>query len=141
MSDWAVVWLAVMAGALVVMAAVQIALALAALKAARQLTDAVQAVRRDLGPLIERSQRIAEDAARVTALAAVQMERVDRLVQATSARVDDTLSAVRSAVAGPARHAAAIAAGIQAVLALVRAWQDRAARPATDDGDDPLFVG
>ena len=50
MTDTAVVFLAIMAVALTIMAVVQIGLIVVALRAARQVTATAEAIRRDVGP-------------------------------------------------------------------------------------------
>src|SRR5262245_52610202 len=128
-----------MAVALVAMAGAQVLIGIAVLRASRQMTEVAESLRRDVRPLIEKATRLTDDAARVTALAAVQAERIDSLLSLVSARVDETMGLVQNAVVGPARQGAAILAGIRAVIGAVREWQGRAARVHEDE--DPLFVG
>ena len=102
----------------VVMAAIQIGLAL--IVAARRQADeaTTDALRREVKPLIEKANRLVDEASRVTSLAAAQVERVERLLASTSERVDETLGRP--------------------------AGRDPAARPAgrgADDGDSRRAVG
>ena len=139
MSDGQTVWLAVIAIAVAVMAAMQIAMALMALKAARELTATVAELRRDLKPVIDKASRLVDEATRVTSLAALQVERVDRLLANTVERIDETLSVVQSAVIRPVQQGAALMAGLRAALSALRSWQDKG-RHSRDD-DEALFVG
>ena len=139
MTGWPVVFLGVMAVALVAMAAAQLLIGIAVLRATRRLTETTDSIVRDVKPLIENATRLSEDAARVAALAAIQAERVDQLVTSVSAQVTDTMNVVQNAIAEPARQGAAVLAGFRAVMTAVREWQSRPAR--TSEDDDALFVG
>ena len=139
MTDWSVVFLGVMAVALVAMAVTQIVVCLALVKATKQLGETVTQVQRDLRPLIDKATRMTDDAARVTALALTQVERIDRLVASISVRVEETVGVMQEAVAQPVRQGAALMAGLKAVIAAIREWQSRGASQREDE--DPLFVG
>lgn len=139
MSDGQTVWLAIIAIAVAVMAAMQIVLALIALKAAREMIATVAELRRDIKPVLDKTQRLVDEAQRVTALATLQVERVDRLLASTVERVDETLSIVQHAIIRPVRQGAALMAGVRAALYVFRHWQDKS-RPSRDD-DEALFVG
>ena len=139
MSDGQTVWLAIIAIAVAVMATMQIALALIALRAAREMTNTVAELRRDLKPVIDKTTRLVDEAQRMTSLATLQVERVDKLLASTVERVDETLSIVQHAVIQPVRHGAAVMAGVRAALAALRSWQDRRTQPRDDD--EALFVG
>jgi hypothetical protein len=117
----------------------QIVVCLAVLKATRQLGETVTQVQRDLKPLIDKATRMTDDAARVTALALTQVERIDHLVASIAVRVEDTVNVMQQAVAQPIRQGAALMAGLKAVIAAVREWQSRGA--SSRDDEDPLFVG
>jgi hypothetical protein len=96
-------------------------------------------LRSDIGPLIEKATKLTDDASKVTAMALVQMERVDKLTLSVASRVDETMGVVQSAVVGPMRQGAAVLAGVKAVVGAIREWQNRP-RPVHED-EDPLFVG
>lgn len=139
MTDWQVVFLGVMAFALVLMALAQLAVAVALAKSVKHIVGAVDDLKREVKPLIDKANRVADDAARVSALAVVQAERVDALILQTTARVDETFSVLQTAVIEPIRQGTAILSAIRAGVAAVRAWQGRAA--TSRDDEDPLFVG
>lgn len=139
MTDWQVVFLGIIAFALVAMAAAQVVIGLAVARASRQVTETAETLRRDVKPLIEKATKVTEDAARVTELAVVQAERVDQLVASVAVRVDDTLAVVQRSVVAPVQQGAAVVAGIRAMIGALR---DRPRRPpAHRDDEDPLFVG
>lgn len=140
MNEWAGVFLAVMAVALVAMAAVQIGLIVVALRVARQMAAATAQFQNDLRPLIEKAQVIADDASRATALAVLQVERVDRFMASTATRVDATLGMIQNVVTGPVGQGAAAISAFRAVMGVVRDWKGRRRRHSYDD-DDALFVG
>jgi hypothetical protein len=138
-TDWQPILLGVMAIALVVMAVVQTLVALVALKMARQTAQTLDEFRREIAPLIEKANRIREDVARVTSLAVVQMERVDRLMASTAERIDETIITVQRSLIAPARQGAAAFAAVRAALAAFRGWRERG--PASRDDEEALFVG
>ncbi len=139
MTDWQLVFLGVMALALVTMAAAQLVVALSMMRAVRHVSDAVDELRRDVRPVLEKANRVAEDASRVAALAVVQAERVDLLIRSTAARIDETFRLLQSAVIEPIRQGTAIVTALRAAFSAVRAWQNRPAVASEDE--DPLFVG
>ena len=85
---------------------------------------------------------VARDAARVSALAAGQAERVDRLVTDLSARIEQTATTLQDAILKPLREGAAIMAGVKAVIDVFRELTRRpAAGRGRQDEDDALFIG
>jgi hypothetical protein len=138
-NDWQPFFLGVMAVALVAMAAAQVFIGVALLRASRQMTDLAGQMRNDIRPLLEKAIRLTDEASRVTSMAVVQMERVDKLTLLLVTRVDETMGVLQSAVVGPVRQGAALLAGLKAVVGAVREWQNRPSRPHEDE--DPLFVG
>ena len=139
MTDWPVVWTATIAVAVVVMAIVQIVILLLAARMARQTSDTIQQIRQDLRPIVEKANRISDDAARATALAAAQVERIDGMLDSTARRLDETLGAVQGAVVGPARQGAAFVAAMRAAIAVFRSIGDR--HRSDRDEEEALFVG
>jgi hypothetical protein len=138
-TEWQGVFLALMAVALVVIAVVQVGLIVVALRLSRQVTTTVEELRREVRPLIDKANRLAEDAARTTSLALAQVERVDRFLALTTTRVDEVLKVLQVSLAGPVRQGAAFMMGLRTVISAIRQWQDRSA--ARREEDDALFVG
>ena len=133
------VWLGVIAGAVLVMAIIQVVVVVQLMRVAKTASAATADLRRELTPLIAKVSKVADDAGKVSALALTQLERVDRLMDTTVQRIDDTLAVVQDAVLGPVRQGAAVMAGIKAALAVFRSRQDR--RRYGRDDEDALFIG
>lgn len=145
MSDWAVIWLGVIAVSIALMAVIQIGLIVVSLRVARQLSAAADDIRKEIKPLVEKVHRIADDAARATSLASVQIERIDQILSNTTARVDEGLSILRNAVGGPLRQGYAVALAVRAAISAFsrRSNRDthRPSSAATREEEDALFVG
>lgn len=141
MSDSATVFLGVMAVSLAVMAVIQVGLVVAAIRAMRALAGAADELRREVRPLMEKVNRIADDASRMTALATLQVERVDQFIATTTTRVDQTLGVVQGLMSGPVRQSAVVIAALRAAFAAFRDWQQRKASPREAQEDDAWFVG
>jgi methyl-accepting chemotaxis protein len=138
-TDWQVVFLGVMAFALVAMAVAQLVAAMSLMRAVRQVSQTVEELRRDVRPVLDKANRIAEDASRVAALAVDQAERVDHLLRTTSDRIDETFATLQRAFVQPVRQGSAIIAALRAGFEAMRSWQGRPAHRREDE--DPLFVG
>jgi hypothetical protein len=138
-TDWQLVWLGTIAIAVAVMAALQVAALSMLIRMVLQAVRAIQKLDRDLTPLLEKAHRIADDAARTSALAAAQAERIDALVTSATERVDETLDVIQRAIVDPIRQGTAFIAGLRAVIAAFRGWRepDRQGR----EEDDALFIG
>lgn len=141
MNEWAGVFLAVMALSLAVMAAIQIALIVIGIRVAKQVTAATSQLHQEIRPLIEKANAIADDAARTTALAAIQVERVDQFMASTASRLDTTLGIIQNVASGPIGQGAAAVSAFKAVMGVVRDWKIRRRRASHHDEDDALFVG
>ena len=145
MSDWAVIWLGVIAVSIALMAMIQIGLIIVSLRVARQLSATADDIRREIKPLVEKVHRIADDAARATSLASIQIERIDQILSNTTARVDEGLSILRNAVGGPLRQGYAVALAVRAAISAFSRRPNRDTRgpssAPTRDEEDALFVG
>jgi hypothetical protein len=136
--NWQLVCLATIAVTTVVMATVQVVLLLRTARLAQQAAEATDEIRRELRPLIAKAHRIADDAGRATSLALAQVERVDRMLTTTTARIDDVVGAVH-AIVQPLKQGAVWGSVIRAALA----WFGRGSAPdgAKREDEDALFVG
>ncbi len=139
MIDWSPVWLGVIAVSLVVMTSLQLWAAIAAITLARQTGQALRDFQREVQPLVEKAHRIADDAARTTALAAAQAERLDAFVRATTDRVDETFGMIQGAIAGPLKQGSVLLAVARAAFAIFNGSSKRGR--GTRDDEDALFVG
>jgi hypothetical protein len=136
-------FLGLIALATTIMAVIQVAVTIAAARAAREAAAAVRELRTELGPIIASARKATDDAARITALALTQVERVDAFVQTTTQRVDETLGVVQDVIAGPFRQGTALVAGLKAVLEYFasRRGGDRRRPQGDEDEDESLFIG
>lgn len=132
-------FLGLIALATIVMAVVQITATIYGARAAREATQAAQQLQRELSPILASARKAADDAARITALALTQVERVDAFVATTTARVDEAFTTLQAAVLGPVRQGSAVWAGLRAALAFFEGRRER--RRADDDEDESLFIG
>jgi hypothetical protein len=137
-SDWQVIAFVAMTVALAVVTITQIVMAVAAMKVAREASEAVRDLRRDMAPILEKVNKIADDAAMASALVVRQVERIDQLVETTTGRLEDTIVTVQQSVLGPVRTGAAFLGALRAALS---AFGGRGRRAAGPDDEDALFVG
>jgi len=147
-STWGVFFLGVIAVATLGTAVVQIAVILYANRLSQQVaqlsgrvTRMVDEIERELKPLLSSANAVGRDAARVSSLAVVQAERVDRACEDVVRGVDAALTAVQrvSAVVSPTREWAAILSGLRAAyLAFTR--RSRRAEDRRAEEDEALFI-
>ena len=139
MTDWAELFLGVIAAATLVTAIAQIGVLVAAGLLARRLERLTDKIDRELTPFVEHVNAIGRDASRAASLAAAQVERADRLFADLVQRVERLMNTVQVAVGGTAREGAAILAGFRAALTVIR--EMRAGRPrARAEDEDGLFI-
>lgn len=141
MTGWPLVFLGMAALSLFVMAAVQIGLIVVLLQVARRVNGTLAEFQREIRPLIDKANRVADEATRAATLATAQVERVDRALAATAVTVDQTLGILRGALAVPSRKGAAALAGAKVALSVFRHWQGSRRRRPTRHDEDALFVG
>ena len=138
----------IIAVAVLVIAIVQVALAIAALRATQQLGQLMAKVEQltarleqDIRPIVANLQAITAEAAKATAIAAVQVERADKLFADLATRLEDTIANVQQTVAGATRGGAWLA-GIKAAMAALRDLRAPGARrPTHAEEEDALFIG
>jgi hypothetical protein len=144
-TDTGELFLGIIAFAVLVMAAIQVAAIFAGMRLARRVDALATQIDQDIKPLIANLTALSSEAARAASLAARQAERFDRVFGEMVERVDKTLAAAHAFVTGPARQGMAIMAGAKAVLEALRSMREvsrrRAApRPAVDE-EESLFIG
>jgi hypothetical protein len=136
------VWLAVIAVAVAVMAAIQIFVVMVAMRTARHVGDVLTTVQKDLQPIVTNLKSMSADAARTASIASAQAQRAEQLVADLTDRVTDTVSAVEDAVRRPAREAYAMLQGLFAAVSAFREGPAPAAqRHAASEEEDSLFIG
>lgn len=140
-------WLAIIAIAVVVIAVVQVGAVVAAARMARRMDQIATDLETGIKPLLANLTATSAEASRATAIAAAQIERVDRLFTELAARVDHTLEVAQDVVRGSARDGMAIVAGIRAAAVALRGAREaarrrRAARSIVlEDDEESLFIG
>ena len=135
------VWLGIIAVAVLVMAVIQVAAIVFAMSAARRIGQVADRLERNLNPVVSNLQTITSEAARMTTLAAAQVERADRMFADLARRAEQVMAAVPTLL-GPAGKGLAFLNGIKAAVAalyeLRRSSRRGAAHP---DEEDALFIG
>ena len=136
-------FLGLIAVATVVMAVVQVILVVAAVRLTKRVDVMSTQVQRELGPLVERLTRVADNLQHASGLATVQVERLDRFFAGASKRADATMSLMQGAVVGPIREGLAVIAAVRSVVAAFRSFRGTRAPRASSkfDDEDPLFIG
>jgi hypothetical protein len=159
-SDWASVFLGVIALATLATAIMQIAVLVAAGRLARRIERFVDHTERELKPIMGHLNAIGRDASRAASLATAQVERADRIITTQVERADrvittqveradrvlatlvdrlgETLDTIQTAVTRPAREGAALLAGFRAALGILRERGVRSRSRADDE--KALFI-
>jgi hypothetical protein len=148
-SDWASVFLGVIAVATLATAIVQIGVLVTAGRLARRIERLVDQTEQELKPLVGHLNAIGRDASRAASLATAQVERADRVITTQVERADrvlatlldrfgETVDTLQTAVTRPAREGAALLAGFRAALDIIR---DRGVRRRSRaDDEKALFI-
>lgn len=139
MSDWAGVFLGVIAAATLVTAIAQVGVLLAAGRLARRLERLTDKIETELTPMAGHVNAIGRDASRAAALAAAQVERADRLFAELVQNVEQVMRTVQTAVGGTAREGAAVMAGVRAAVTVFREMRANRARTRAED-EAGLFI-
>ena len=135
------VFLGIIAISVLTMAVIQVAMIVAAARAARRLGAIATRLEEDIRPIMANLQAISADAARTTALGAATVERADRFVHEAAQRIEHLLASVPSLIAS-ARDGLNVLSGLRSILG---AFRDRRSAPrrraASVEEEDPLFIG
>jgi hypothetical protein len=142
-------FLGIIAGAVTVMAIVQVAAIVFAARAARSVGEAVSRLERDVQPIVANLQTMSADAARATTAVTAQVERLQKTmdvvldrVDTASARVEQTLQTIQDGILAPAREGLGILQMIKSFFAAGRPSRSGPGhRPAPADDEDALFIG
>jgi hypothetical protein len=140
-STTAVVFLGIIAVATLVTATGQVLQAIAVARLAKRVGAVADSIDKEIRPLVANATIVAGNAARVSELAMLQMERADHLFADVAHRIEDATRLVQGTLLAPAREWRALLAAIGAAIGAVRDGRHaRASRSAADE-DDPLFIG
>ena len=140
--SWTEIFLGIIAVATLTMALLQLGIVMYGWMVARKIGRLVADVERDMSSIMDSLNAVARDAARATALAAVQVERVDRLFADLTVRVEQTAATVQKAIIAPLREGAAVMAGLRAAVAVLKELTGRSgASGARSEEEDALFIG
>jgi hypothetical protein len=133
--------LGIIAVAVLVMAVIQVAAIVFAMSAARRIGQVAERLEQNLNPVVSNLQTITSEAARVSTLAAAQMERADRVFADLTRRADQMMAAV-GMLLGPAGKGSTFLNGIKTVLAAIHELRRSSRRGAAHtDEEDALFIG
>jgi hypothetical protein len=136
------VFLGIIAAAVALMTAIQLAAIVFAIRTARRVGDAVMRLEQDMKPIVANLHTISSDAARATNAAALQVERAGESIVALTRRIDEAAGTLQATIVAPAREVIAVIRGIIAALAVLRPGASApSARPAASDEEDSLFIG
>jgi hypothetical protein len=138
-SNWAVVFLGIIAVATLATSIVQVGLLVSTGLLMRRLTRLIDDVDRQTQPIIAYLESMSRDASRAAALAVAQVERVDAVVSDVATKIERTVSTIHSAVSTPVRGGRAWIIGVQAMIAAIRAFRGTPRGRARDE-DDGLFI-
>jgi hypothetical protein len=135
-------FLGIIALAVTVMAAIQVGAIIVAARLARRVDRIATQIEQDIQPLFQNLHSLTAEASRAASLAALQVERAEKVFTDLSQRVDQTLVTLQNRVVAPAREGFALLAGIRAGLATLREFRETArGRPAAVEEEDALFIG
>lgn len=137
-------YLGLIALGVLVMAGIQVAAIVSVTRAARRVGEMAARFEQDVRPIIVNLQKVSEEAARASAQAAAQVDRLDALVANVARRVEDTAATVQQTILQPARDGLALLSGLKNVIASFREPRDTPQahpRKETQDPQDDLFIG
>jgi hypothetical protein len=151
------VFLGLIALGVLVMATIQVAAIVIALRAARRVNEAVATLNTDIKPIVENLRQMSADAAKAAATASAQVDRAEKLIGEFTGRIEQAITSLQDKVLAPAREGFALLQSVRALFSFIRGdqrrEQPRAAeprreprdpagkRPAAAEDEDPLFIG
>lgn len=142
MTSSAEFFLGIIAAATLLMALIQTGVIVGGWILARRVSRLVDEIEREIKPLAGNLNAMAKDAARAAAVAAAQVERLDKLLGDLTTRVEQTAATVQNVIVAPLRDGAAVLAGIRAAIAVFRDLSKRSsAGSARSEEEDALFIG
>jgi uncharacterized protein YoxC len=145
-SIWGEVSLGVIALSTLLMAVIQVGAIIYSARLARRLEALLGRLEQDIQPMLEKVTAISTEAARMSALATQQVERVDQLFAELQDRTEHVMTVVQQAIIVPAREGAALFGALRSTFAAIRGLRPssngRQQRPPRGvEEDDALFIG
>lgn len=137
-------FLGVIAAAVVLMSAVQVALVFYGARLAHRVNRLVDKIEKDIEPALNRVNVASGDVTRATSLAVAQLERVDQLFARFTDRFEHLMNVSQDAVVEPLRRSVALVAGLRAAVTALRdAATGKGGEPseAVNEDQEPLFIG
>ena len=122
------VWLAIIALAVAVMAAIQVGAIVLGLRLARRVDQLTTQIEHDVKPLLQNLTEMTAEARRATALAAAQVERADRLFGDLALSAERTIAIASQLVGGPAKNGFALFSAARAAFGAFRDLRDASRR-------------
>ncbi len=133
-------FLGIIAASVLVMAVLQVYVLIVAARAAERFGALATTIERDIRPIMANVQAVTRDAARATSLAVAQVERVDRVTADLTARLEQILTVVQTALVG-ATGGRAWLSGIKMASAAFRSFRKPTRRSRHVEDEDALFIG
>jgi hypothetical protein len=143
-------FLGLIALGVLMLAIVQVAVIIVAARTARRVGEAVKRLEEnvrpivaDIRPIVAHLQTMSAEAARVSSVAAAQVERAELMLGDLSRRVDATAARVQASIIDPAREVMAMLQGVFSAFDVFRGGRRAPRRkgPVPVDDEDPLFIG
>ena len=143
-------YLGLIALGVLVMAVIQVAAVVTAMKAAKRVSEMASRFEQDVRPIVANLQKVSEEAARASALAAAQVDRLDSLVAGVSRRVEDTVATLQQTILQPARDGLALLSTLKSVISSFQDLRQPKSPPEPKHSreprgaaspDDDLFIG
>ena len=141
------VWLAVIAVAVAMMAAIQVGAIVLGLRLARRVDQLTTQVERDIKPLLQNLTAMTAEAHRAVQMATAQVERADRLFGDLAVSAERTMALAAQFVGGPAQKGMALFAAARAAMSALRDLREASRRRSRDhrmvtpDDEESLFIG
>lgn len=140
------VWLAIIAVAVVVMAAIQVGAIVLGLRLAKRVDQLSTQLENELRPLVQNLNGITQEAQRAVRLATAQVERADRLFGDLAVSAERTIALAAQVVGGPAQKGMALFSAAKVALSAFRELREtsrrrQASRAVVVEDDESLFIG
>ena len=137
-------YLGLIALGVLVMATIQVVAMVVAIRTARRVGEMATRFEQDVRPIMVNLQKVSEEAARASAQAAAQVDRLDALVSGIARRVEDTAATLQQTILQPARDGLALLNGLKNIINSFREGREpREASPRKESREpqDDLFIG